>query len=60
MSLFFLTLDMVLEQNEKCPVQIADLVVLADYLVISQDEEQAFDIHFLYGNGEDSPGIAGP
>jgi hypothetical protein len=31
-------------------------VVLADYLVISQDEEQAFDfdgivgIHFLYGN----------
>ena len=41
---------MVLEQNEKCPVQIADLVVLADYLVISQDEEQAFDIHFLYGN----------
>ena len=41
---------MALEQNEKCPVQIADLVVLADYLVISQDEEQAFDIHFLYGN----------
>ena len=31
-------------------------MVLADYLVISQDEEQAFDldgivgIHFLYGN----------
>lgn len=47
---------MALEQNEKCPVQIADLVVLADYLVISQDEEQAFDldgivgIYFLYGN----------